>query len=355
VAANLLFFPLVITLLVGILGWYNFNHPKHFSVIMHSHWLSGKDAIVPLVKHRNGLYVNAWLNNQEVLCKVDTGSDSVEWSRGLHVEGKMTGSHGESCDLLGGCVAAQTVLLPRLKIGNYEITNIPTDMSDAGSGPFTPVLEDAGQQPLLGNTAFVQTVLTVDYKKAQLIIRPPQYNFLRQPRRPGDRVLEMGWTSRYSGSDWRKSFYGTPAVEATLGNAPFWCTLDTGAGGSEICLTQTLVDNNPSVKQRWRDVSSLNATSSSAQVERFHNLTVKFPCSVLSRTPPVALNLNGLVTPTLKSDPVEGAGVIGLPLMQRYRITIDYGRGHILLEPYQNISAVQKQEKRLLTPNLPSR
>ena len=228
-------------------------------------------------------------------------------------------------------------------------------MSDAGSGPFTPVLEDAGQQPLLGNTAFVQTVLTVDYKKAQLIIRPPQYDFLRQPRKPGDRVLEMGWTCHYSDEDWRKSCYGTPAIEATLGSAPFWCTLDTGAGGSEICLTQALVENTPFIKQKRHDVSSLNATSSSAQVERLYNLNVKFPCLVPRRIPPVALSLNGLVTPTLKSDPAGGIGVIGFPLMQRYRITIDYGRGRILLEPYQKVKNTKKQEKPQIVPKLPGR
>lgn len=345
--------PLILILLAGILGWHNLSHPKHFSVVMQSHWLSGKEAIVPLVEHGNGLYVKAWLNNQEVLCKVDTGSESVEWSRGLHVEGKVTTSQGQDCDLLGGCVATQTLLLPRLKIGNYEITNIPTEMSEAGSGPFTPVLEDAGQQPLLGNTAFVQTVLTVDYKKAQLIIRSPQYDFLRQPRKPGDRVLEMGWASHYSNEDWRKSCYGTPAIEATLGSAPFWCTLDTGAGGSEICLTQTLVDNNPFVKQRRHNMSSLNATSSSAQVERLYNLNVKFPCSAPPHSSPIALNLNGVVTPTLRSDPVEGTGVIGFPLMQRYRITIDYGRGCILLEPYQKVKNTKKQEKPPKIPKLP--
>ena len=339
------FVPLALLLSVGILGWYNFDHPKHFEFTMQSRWLSGKEATVPLVKQGNGLYVNAWLNNQEVLCRVDTGAESVEWSRGLHVEGKMTSSQGQACDLLGGCVAVQTVLLPRLKIGNYEITNIPTDMSDAGSGPFTPAQEDAVQQPLLGNTAFVRTVLTIDYKKAQLIIRPPQYDFLRQPRKPGDRILEMGWASHYSDSDWRKSCYGTPAIEASLGGAPFWCTLDTGAGQPEICLTQALVDRNPLMKQKRHDMSSLNATSSSAQVERFQDLKVRFKCLGPLHAAPLLLRLNALVTPTLNGAEVGGAGVIGLPLMKQYRITIDYGRGRVLLEPYARDVPGQKQEK----------
>lgn len=312
---------------------------------MQPHWLSGKEAIVPLVKQGTGLYVKAWLNNQEVLCRVDTGAESVDWSRGLHIEGKVSSLRGHACDLLGECVATQIVLLPRLKIGGYEITNIPTDMSDADSGPFTPLLEAGNQQPLLGNTPFVRTVLTIDYRNTQLTIRPSDYDFSRQPRKPGDRILEMGWASPYPDKDWRRSFYGTPAIEATLGSAPFWCTLDTGAGGPEICLTQTLVDRNSLIKQKRHDMAPLNATSSSAQVERLHNLNVKFLCSVPRHAPPITLKLDGLVTPALKSDDPKGMAVIGFPLMQHYRITIDYQRGRVLLEPYQKVKDTRKQEK----------
>jgi hypothetical protein len=71
-----------------ILGWYNLKHPIHFSVDMQVHWSSGKEARVPLIKHGTGLYVKAWLNDQEELCQIDTGASSVEWPRELHVKGR---------------------------------------------------------------------------------------------------------------------------------------------------------------------------------------------------------------------------------------------------------------------------
>ncbi len=82
---------------------------------------------------------------------------------------------------------------------------------------------------------------------------------------------------------------------------------------------------------------------SSAQVERLHDLNVTIPCSWPPHTAPISLKMDGLVTPTLYG----GEGVIGLALMKRYRITIDYQRRRVLLEPYAQAGPGQKQEKAL--------
>lgn len=160
---------------------------------MQAHWSSGKEARVPLIKHGTRLYVKAWLNDQEELCQIDTGASSVEWPRELHVKGRLTRWHGQGCDVLGGCIATQTIVLPHVRIGGYEIANLPTEMSDTSSSLFSPPQRSgAEEEPNLGNPAFVMTVLTVDYKNAVLIIRPPQYDFTTQRREAGDRVLQMG-------------------------------------------------------------------------------------------------------------------------------------------------------------------
>ncbi len=338
---------LIPLLAVVILGWYNLKHPPHFSVNVHAHWASGKEARVPLIKHGSKLFVKAWLNGQEELCRIDTGASSVGWPRELHIQGRLTSQRGQSRDPLGGSVHTQTIVLPHIRIGSYEIDNLPTEMSDTDSSLFSPPQRSyANEEPNLGNPVFVMSVLTIDYKNAVLVIRPPQYDFTRQHRRSGDRMLEMGWTTDYSDKDWESNLYGWPAVRVALAGASFWCTLDTGWAGPELGLTDDLVKHNPSFKQAKHDLSQFNAAHSSAQVERLHDLNVRLPCLWPPHANPISLTTDGFVTPTLYG----GEGVIGLALMERYRITIDYGRGRVLLELYAQDGRGQKQEKTLPKP-----
>ena len=224
-------------------------------------------------------------------------------------------------------------------------------MSDTNSSLFSPPTRpDADENPRLGNPAFVMTVLTIDYKNAAMIIRPPQYDFTRQHRRSGDRVLEMGWTTTFSDKEWEYKLYGLPDVMVAINDASFWCTLDTGWGGPELGLTKRVVNQHPSIKQVRNDLVPFNAANSSAQVERLHDLNLTIPCLWPPHVKPISLTVDGLVTPTLDSDADGGEGAIGLTLMECYRITIDYGRGRVLLEPYAQDGQGQKQEKTLPKP-----
>lgn len=172
-------------------------------------------------------------------------------------------------------------------------------------------------------------------------------DFTRQNRKADDRVLQMRWTTDDAGEEQESNLYGWPAVRASLAGASFWCTLDIGWGGPELGLTDNFVKRHPSVRQAKHDLIPLNAMHSSAQVERLHDLNITIPCLAPPHVKPISLTLDGSVTPTLDGDYEEGEGVIGLALMKRYRITIDYGRRHVLLEPYAQDGPGQKQEKTL--------
>jgi len=343
-----IFSPLVPLFALVILGWYNLKHPIHFTAEMQANWPLGKEARVPLIKRGHGLYVKVWLNDKEELCQLDTGATNVDWPRGLHVEGELTSWSGQSCDVLGECIATRTIVLPHIRIGGHEVTNLPTEMSDDAARLFAPPQRpDADDTPLLGNSAFVMTVLTVDYKNAGMIIRPPGYDFTKQPRKAGDRVIQMGWTTSSSDESWESVFYGVPSICMSLAGASFWCALDTGCGGSDLDLTSNFVEHHPSIRQAKRDLIPLNATNSSAQVERLHDLAVTITCLAPPHVKPISMTLDGSVTPTQEGDDEEGEGVIGLALMKRYRITIDYGRRRVLLEPYAQAASGRKQEKTL--------
>ena len=325
-----------------LLGWYNLKHPLPLTVDMQAKLLSGAEARVPLIEHENRLYVKTWLDDKQVLCRVDTGMNTVEWPRRLHLRGNPTKEYGQSCDPIGGCIDTQRVVLPLVRIGSYEVTNLPTEVLGIDMNPLSPFeLTEGDKNATLGNVAFIQTVLTIDYRGKELIIRPPKYDFTRQQRGARDRVLQMRWTTDYPNKERESKLYGYPAVRVSLAGASFLCVLDTGWDGTEIGLTENFVSRHPSVQHAKHDLTQFGALHSSAQAERFHDLDVTLPCLWPPHTAPISLRMNGLVTPTLYG----GEGAIGLALMERYRITIDYGRRRVLLEPYAPVKSQIMQEK----------
>ncbi len=335
---------LVFLALVG-LGTYNRKYPLTKEFVFSATCPLDHPIRVPLLKQGAKLLVK--VNNHtddEALFQLDTGSTSVSWPRNLCLTGKPLGTYSENCDVLGACVKGRTIVLPQLQIGNYRVVNLPTEMSDTTNGLFCPPAQE-DSEPLLGNPAFTRTVLTVDYKNAMLTIQNPAYDFTHQSRKAGDYVLEMGWQSNYSDKEWQNSFYGTPAIQVAVNGAPLWCTLDTGWGGPEMGLTRNFVDKHPAISRARRDRMPLNAANSSAEINRLHDLHLTIPCFWPPHAKPIALKVDAAVTPTLAGGPPEGSAMIGLTLMERYRITIDYGRGRILLEPYDRAVPGQKQEK----------
>ena len=342
---------LILTIALTLLGWYNVKHPPPVQNLLSNvktHWALGKEAHVPLIISDSKIYVKVRLGGREEVCLLDTGLNTIEWSRGLHIKGRTIGQYSQSSDPVGGSVGTQTVVLPHMRIGGYEIAELPTEMSNANSGLFAGLLSppstDADQGFVLGNPAFVMTVLTIDYKNAEMIIYPPQYDFTRQHRKMGDRVLNMHWTADVSGKAWEQSLYGYPTIRAVVRGVSFWCVVDTGWDGPEIGLTADLVKEHPSlVGHAKHDTVTFGALYSSAQVERLNDLNVTLPCLLPPHARPVSLQADGLVTPTLYG----GEGVIGLALMKRYRVTIDYGRRRVLLELYDHPASQNMQEKAL--------
>ena len=151
----------------------------------------------------------------------------------------------------------------------------------------------------------------------------------------------MRWTSDLSDKEEDSKIYGFPAIRVSLAGASFWCTLDTGWDGPELGLTEDFVKRHPAVGRAKHDLFQFGAMHSSAQVERIYGLKVTIPCLWPPPAAPIPLRTDGLVAPTLYG----GDGVIGLALMKRYRITVNYGRRHVLLEPYAQDGPGRKQEK----------
>lgn len=340
----------VILLPLIFVGWYNLKYPKslhaHFQVSL------GKNAAVtvPLVERNGGIFVMASLNGQSQLCQIDTGSDTVNWRRGLYINGEMTSERGKSCDALNNCISLATVKLPEIKIGSYKVTDIPTEMQEDNSVLFSSVAATpADGVPLLGNALFSLAVMTIDYQKKTPTFHAPTYNFTKQARLPTDKILEMGWTSHSDDSPTRQQVIGWPVIRARTEGKPFWRMIDTGWEGTELGLTTEFFRQLPRNQQGAQQKSVGHFAYGISVVRQEKSLTFQIP--VLQRhVPPVVLTEKGWIVKLLSG----GAGIVGTTLMQRFRITLDYPHRRVLLEPYAHKASRQKQEKRGRSAKQPS-
>lgn len=331
--------PLLLLLL--FVGWHNLKYPEPLSADVRLSWDKDKEAVVPLTVKNGGIYVMASLSGEEHLCQIDTGSDDVNWVRDLHLVGKMTQERSEPCDALNNCVVADVVKLPEIRIGSYKVTDLPTDMLDSKSGLFSPVPRpDIDAEPLLGNALFSFTVLTIDYQNKKLIIRPATYDFTKMPRLPGDRIVQMGWINQTEDSSERQQVFGWPAIPARVCGKSFWCIVDTGWSDPKLVITSDLYTHLPFLQKLPKHLTTINAAYSSASVPQLDHLSFQVP-ALPPHSQPITLQGEGTIIKPLG----VAQGIVGTKLMERYRITIDYQRRWILLEPYQAVKNTQKQEK----------
>lgn len=328
---------------LALLGWYNFRHPPHGNVDVEIRWASNKEAQVPLVVKHGGIFVTATLSGEEQLCQIDTGFDAVMWSRDLHLSGSLLGEQGETCNAVNDCIASDTIKLPRVQLGGFQITNLPTRRLDVDTVPFSPSgSSHTGDYAVLGNSVFSLTVLTVDYRNKLLIIHPPSYDFQKAARHPGNRVMQMGWSYHNDDTPTEQQVFGWPAVRASVNGRSFWCMLDTGWEGPDLGLSEELVHQVPSLEKLPRKSVSFSSGFSDSSALQVPQLEFKVPSLSPADAPPLLLKSVG----TLVKSSAGGEGIVGTYLMERYRITIDYQRRRVLLEPYARDVPGKKQEKR---------
>lgn len=323
-AVAIVFLPLI------FVGWHNLKYPKPLDIQFRANLSNNGVTTVPLIEKHGGIFVMALLDGQSQLCKIDTGSDTVNWQRELHIEGEMTQERGQVCDALDSCVSAATVKMREIKIGSYKVSGFPTEMMEDDSGLFSSVAaKPTDNTPLLGNSLFSLMVMTIDYQNKTLTIHTPTYDFTKQPRALTDKILEMGWTSHSEDSLTRQQIIGWPVIRAYVDGRPFWCMIDTGWEGPELGLTTAFFRQLPQSRQRTQKTVHGYFAHSVGTVHQLDSLSFQMP--VLSHPAlPVVLTGKGWIVKSLSG----GDGIVGTALMRRYRITLDYPRRRVLLEPY---------------------
>jgi hypothetical protein len=262
------------------------------------------------------------LAGKTVECVIDTGCDIVVWAERLHIAGRKIAKDAAEVDAVGRQIQATPVLLPTLQIGNYKLWKVLGFSAKIGKHGDKPT-SVTDLPVLIGNLAFQQVVLTIDYQKRELILRQPAYDFSSQPPGKQDMVFEI---PPASDSD----FVTLPVIRGVIEGRPARILLDTGWAGPEIGLTEafhkaiqpTLAKEYP--EDRSEKVSS-NMIGGEAQVERLPNVqftlgdkttwNVLCPAIVFSR---VYTNVDAVIGPEVLGD---------------FRVTIDYPRRKLLLEP----------------------
>lgn len=325
-----------------LLGWHNFRHIANKHAHIETTWVSSSEAQVPLVVKHGGIFVMASLSGEPHLCKIDTGSDAVIWARSSHLTGTPTGECGQSSDAMNSVIDSDTVKVPYIQIGAYKITDLPTERLDIDSVLFSPPHPaPPDDYILLGNPAFDLTVLTIDYRNKLLIIRPASYDFQKAPRHQGDRTVQMGWTSHKDDTEAEQSVFGWPAVRASVDGKPFWCMLDTGWEGPELGLSEDFASQVPALQKLPRRAALFHSGFAASTASQIPALRFEVPCLSPVGAPPLMLKSAGMLVKSCAG----GEGVVGTYLMERYRITIDYQRRRVLLEPYTRDVPGKKQEK----------
>ena len=213
-------------------------------------------------------------------------------------------------------------ILGSIKIGNYELQGVPTL---AVSGILNPSRSypDLRQVCDLGNTAFSQTVMTIDYKKRVLILRDPQYDPLRHCSRHCF-VLPFQWKSKTPGT----SYFGYLVVAAKILGHSLKVVVDTGDSSPSTSLTDTYWKSyllGTKLRHNWTQKTAFGETKS----DWIPELRISVP-DARPHSPDLVLKQPAVIMP----DQHDGAdAVIGYTILKNYIVTIDYPRQRILLEP----------------------
>ena len=173
---------------------------------------------------------------------------------------------------------------------------------------------------LLGGSYLASYVLEVDVAHRRVRLLDPELHAVgsRKRPRPGEQVTPLRVTQ------------GWPLVEVALGNGSAWALIDTGAMGSVIVTEEAAarlgiaVDPN-APQRRWQNVLG----TSRAAVQRVPGLKIG-PVSVDDVELDIGLRDTGV---RIERMALESELLIGLELLRRFVVRIDYPHGKLGLTP----------------------
>lgn len=246
-------------------------------------------------------------------CILDTGSALAMWPQALSLASTDAQFHYTQFTPYPGTRSrpANWRKLADLKFGDYEMQDCPGIAYDADSGD----AKRFGGALLIGYPALAQTVVTIDFRRKEVVFRDKTYDVTRLPIGPMAYLLNMAVNPR----DVHKGYH-QPIVEGTIAGHKVHLILDTGLAWGGVALAEPKLIATLQQAAHGRPLFSSTAGTTDVRV-----------------IPDILWSVGSLVDQAhidLMPGFVSGDadGVLGYEILRNYRITIDYERQKILLE-----------------------
>ena len=290
---------------------------------------------IPVVIRNGEVLVLAKLAGKLIWCQVDTGSSMTAWASWLKLPCRPTGLLVGNADASAIASLSDIVFLPEVELGGYQIRELVSSRTFTGEREDSPSSSYVHRIPLLSGTAFAPIVFTLDYAHSELILRDHTYDITRPPRKKNDILLDFALkpvpipdlyfaASKDNLDTWQGEQLkhgGIPYIKSLIAGNVASSILDTGWTGKAISISEGYFQKTMA-KKKWKsEQTDFSSTSGSAKSTQIANVPFAFPSGAVSLTP-----ANILALPMADS-------VIGSEILQHYRVTIDYQRRKILLEP----------------------
>ena len=257
-----------------------------------------KEIHIPFKNTNGRIYFYASCSGKDILCMLDTGFNNIDWPRWLALGTKRLFIANKGHWAGGLHTHGEWMLLPSLHIGNYELNNLPTVAVDV---PWPETMDPTGKAPMLiGNLIWSPVILTIDYATRELIVRQRSYDITRLPIRSGASLIEF------------KQDMGKIVLSGEISHVPTTFLLDTGADTWAF---------SPAYYKRFVKAANIRdrGERTTAYLGEAKGMLGGFPIEIKEAdVAPLATHADMLV---------------GISFLNRFRITIDYGRHKVLFEP----------------------
>ena len=269
---------------------------------------------------------------------LDTGASDTIWVASPLIADTPGKGFGASQDASGKSHIATTATIARMEIGGYERRQVGGAVMHLTRAEAATV-EAKGVPRLLSNTVFAGVVLTIDYAKRELIVRSPDYDPATEASGRGEYAFDFRPLALDSHGN-----YGWAAVEVLIAGKPLTLAVDTGFSAEKygIALWQkSYTSLLPALKAQpgFREDKGIANTTTLAGTAR-QTFTTTSPVPFL-----IGKAQTGL-SPFRASLLIMGTslplvdGILGWSVLRDYRVTFDYPRHKLLLEPLKPVRTV---------------
>jgi hypothetical protein len=259
------------------------------------------------------------IGDKSVSCVLDTGSVFIYWPKKWQLPGKRTGKRSSAQDISGLTDSTEEVILNSLRLGGYELKNMPTQAVQPDKKRAADHTIDTANLPyiILGGIAFYRTSVTFDYQTQELILRDATYVVSKHVSEERDKILSIELLKGDPNSN-----YGVPCIHGTVIGHPARILVDCGwVGRYKIGLSDIFCHKYLRSVKRSKDTFTTT----------IGQMTVEMISDVSWSVGDIHESANAQIFPAFRGGEGEDA-VIGEAFLHAYRVTIDYPHKRMLIE-----------------------